>query len=347
MHQRERWYHQRDNNRLVRPFEWGLNYIVDHVNGDDPRELFRKHTARVMPASEEFYALPPITDYRLEGDQLTWTSAITTPSPENNIGRARFFPAKSKEGRRPRNAVVVLPQWNAQPESHVEACRIFNFIGMSALRLTLPYHLQRRPPEIERADHLVSTNIGRTIQSMRQAVLDTRAAVRWFKNQGYEKVGILGTSVGSCIAFLAFAHEPDLKAGAFNHVSGYVADVVWHGLSTTHVRAGFADHLTLDELREYWKPISPLPFMPRVAQMVRRPIRFIIARYDLTFPLDLSHDAIAEARRLNLPLDVVWLPCGHYTTGELPWKAIDAWKIATFFRKQFREEATKQHKEHK
>ena len=40
MHQRERWYHQRDNNRLVRPFEWGLNYIVDHVvplacNGPD------------------------------------------------------------------------------------------------------------------------------------------------------------------------------------------------------------------------------------------------------------------------------------------------------------------------
>ena len=45
MHRRERWYHQRDNNRLVRPFEWGLAYIVDHVNGDDPRELFRKHTA--------------------------------------------------------------------------------------------------------------------------------------------------------------------------------------------------------------------------------------------------------------------------------------------------------------
>ena len=332
MYRRERWYHQRDNNRLVRPFEWGLPYIVDHVNGDDPRELFRNHTARVMRTSEEFYALPPITDYQLEGDQLTWTSAVHTPSPENNTARARFFPTKDKNSRK---AVVVLPQWNAQPESHVEACRIFNMIGMSALRLTLPYHLERKPPELERADHLVSTNIGRTIQSMRQAVLDTRAAVQWLKGQGYEQIGILGTSVGSCIAFLAFAHEPDLKAGAFNHVSGYVADVVWNGLSTEHVRAGFGDDLTLDELRTYWAPISPLPFMPRVAQMGPRPIRFIIARYDLTFPLDLSHEAIAEARRHQLPLDVVGLPCGHYTTGELPWKAIDAWKIATFFRKQF------------
>src|SRR6185436_5779324 len=162
-----------------------------------------------MANSEEFYALPQIPDFELNGDQLTWTSAVHTPAPENNIARARYFPVTAKKARQPRSAMVVLPQWNAQPDSHVEACRIFNFIGMSALRLTLPYHEQRRPPELERADHLVSTNIGRTIQSMRQAVLDTRAAVAWLKNEGYEKVGILGTSVGSCIAFLTFAHEPD------------------------------------------------------------------------------------------------------------------------------------------
>ena len=337
MHQRERWYHQRDNNRLVRPFDWGLSHILDHVNGDDPREVLMRHSAKVLGSSDEFYALPEINDYKLEGDQLTWTSAIKTPSPENNLARGRFFPAKTKSGKRSRKAVVVLPQWNAQPESHVEACRIFNMIGMSALRLTLPYHQQRKPAELERADHLVSTNVGRTIQSMRQAVLDTRAAVRWLKNEGYERVGILGTSVGSCISFLAFAHEPHLDAGTFNHVSGYVADVVWHGLSTAHVREGFADHITLDELRNYWAPISPFPFMHRVAKMGRRPIRFLVAKYDLTFPINLTKEAIAEARRNNLPLDIVWLPCGHYTTGEMPWKAIDAWKIATFFRKHFRD----------
>jgi dienelactone hydrolase len=337
MYRRERWYHQRDNNRLVRPFEWGLPFVLDHANGDDPRHVLAEHSARVMQASDEFYALPEIADYRLDGDQLTWTSAIETPSVENNTAHARYFPAKPKDGKQSRKAVVVLPQWNAQPESHVEACRIFNMIGMAALRLTLPYHLRRKPPELERADHLVGSNIGRTIQSIRQAVLDTRAAVRWLKNQGFEQIGILGTSVGSCIAFLAFAHESDLKAGAFNHVSGYFADVVWHGLSTGHVRASFADQVTLDELRTYWSPISPLPFMPRLKQMGHRPLRFIVARYDLTFPLDLSRAAIAEARRHELPLDVVWLSCGHYTTGELPWKAIDAWKIATFFRKQFRD----------
>ncbi|MEP6922708.1 MAG: abhydrolase domain-containing 18 [bacterium] len=332
MYGRERAHYERDNNRLVRPFDWGLSFISDHVNGDDPRKVLRRYTQDAMTHSEEFYALPEISDFQLSGDQLTWTSAIPTPSLDNNVARARYFPARTNRGQQ-RLAVVVLPQWNAQPESHVEACRIFNFIGMSGLRLTLPYHEQRRPAELERADHLVSTNVGRTIQSMRQAVLDTRAAVRWLKNEGYERIGILGTSVGSCIAFLAFAHEPDINAGTFNHVSGYVADVAWRGLSTRHVREGFRDHLSLDELREYWAPISPLPFISRLPKMGRRPIRFIAARYDLTFPLDLTLDTIAEAKRHQLPLDVVWLSCGHYTMAAMPWKAIDAWKIATFFRK--------------
>jgi len=333
MHRRERAYYDRDNNRVVRPFEWGLSHVVDHVNGDDPREVLSRHTENALSASDDFYALPPINDFNLNGDQLTWTSAVHTAAVENNVARARFFPAKSRNRKRPTRAVVVVPQWNAQPESHVEACRIFNLLGISALRLTVPYHEARRPAELERADHLVSPNVGRTIQSFRQGVLDTRAAVRWLTNAGYDRIGILGTSIGSCISFLAFAHDPHIVAGTFNHVSGYVADVAWHGLSTGHVREGFADHLTLDELREYWSPISPVPFIPRLSGMGRRPMRFIAARYDLTFPVDLTHEAIAEVQRHDLPLDVVWLPCGHYTTGEMPWKAIDAWKIATFFRK--------------
>ncbi|HYV25627.1 MAG TPA: hypothetical protein VE969_10370 [Pyrinomonadaceae bacterium] len=333
MRAREIAHTRKDNNRIVRPFAWGTEFVTDHLNGDDPRHLFRAHTARAMANSAEFYALPEIDDYHLEADHLTWTSAIHTPSPENNTVHARLFTPKKERKNKPRAAVVVLPQWNAQPDSHVEACRIFNRLGMAALRLTLPYHQERKPPDIERAEYLVSSNIGRTIQSMRQAVLDTRAAVRWLKQQGCERIGILGTSVGSCIAFLAFAHDPDINVGTFNHVSGYVADVVWQGISTQHVRQGIETHLTVEELREFWSPISPVPFISRLLKMEPRAIRFIAAKYDLTFPVDLSRQVIDEVRSLGIDLDVVWLPCGHYTTAEMPWKAIDAWKIATFMRK--------------
>src|SRR5215510_57553 len=333
MRAREIAHTKREDNRIVRPFDWGAEFISDHVNGDEPRRIFREHTRRAMANSEKFFSLPEINDWQLAGDRLTWTSAVNTPCAGNNTVHARLFTPRRERKHKPRAGVVVLPQWNAQPDSHVEACRIFNGLGMTALRLTLPYHEERRPPELERAEHLVSSNIGRTIQSMRQAVLDTRAAVRWLREQGIERVGILGTSIGSCTAFLAFAHEPAINVGVFNHVSGYFADVVWQGISTHHVRQGIERYLTLEELREFWTPISPVPFIPKLLENKARPMRFIAARYDLTFPVELSHKVIAEVKRHAIDVDVVWLPCGHYTTAELPWKAIDAWKIATFMRR--------------
>lgn len=321
----------------MRPFEWGESFITDHVNGDDPRKLFRQHSQSVMQCSEDFYALAPIADYEMSGEYLTWTSQIETPSLENNTARARFFPAPTKKenSKKGRSAVVILPQWNAQTESHVDLCRVLNRLGISALRLTLPYHEDRCPPELERADYLVGSNVGRTIQSVRQAVLDARAAVNWLiEHEGYDRIGIMGTSIGSCTAFLTFAHEERIDVGVFNHVSGYFADVVWRGISTQHVREGFGDTLTLEDLREYWLPISPIPFIERLAKMRARPMRFIAARYDLTFPVDLSRDVIAETRRHGIPVDVSWLPCGHYTSGETPWKYLDGWKIASFFKKR-------------
>jgi dienelactone hydrolase len=227
----------------------------------------------------------------------------------------------------------VLPQWNADAESHVALCRALARLGIAALRLTLPYHEERRPADLERADFLVSPNLGRSIQSMRQGVLDTRAAVSWLAEEGYERIGIAGTSIGSCTAFLAFAHDERINTGVFNHVSGYVADVVWHGISTQHVRAGIEDTLTLEELRRLWLPISPYPFAERLTAQRPRPMRFIAARHDLTFPVDLSREVIARVRSLGLPLDVSWLPCGHYTSGERPWVYLDGWKIVSFLRK--------------
>ena len=92
------------------------------------------------------------------------------------------------------------------------------------------------PPELTRADYIVSANVGRTAQVCRQAVLDARRAIAWLHAQGYESIGILGTSLGSCLAMLTTAHEPLIKAAALNHISPYFADVVWDGLSTMHVR---------------------------------------------------------------------------------------------------------------
>ena len=120
------------------------------------------------------------------------------------------------------------------------------------------------------------------------------------------------------------------------YVSGYVADVVWAGLSTYHVKEGLQNDVTLEELREYWMPISPLAYMEKLAKLPPRPQRYIYTLYDLTFPVDLSRDVMQALRKHDIKHDEVAIPCGHYTLGEKPWVYLDGYKIISFLRKHLR-----------
>jgi hypothetical protein len=336
MHNQERHHAMLDDNRVVRPFEWGTEYITDHGNSDNPRKLFSEYSENTVEHSEDFFINPEISDFKFEisdpAKQLTWTSGIKTATVENNTVYAKYFPKDNNK----KSAVLVLPHWNAKAGTYFDLCKIFNKVGLSALRLTLPYHEERMPPELDRADYLVAPNVGRTLQSLRQAVVDTRSAVQWLKQQGYEKIGIVGTSIGSCVGFFAFTHDMQIDTAVFNHVSGYPADVVWHGITTHHVREGIGDNVTLEELREYWLPISPMAYMDRLADLTPRPQRYIYTLYDLSFPVDLSRDTINALHRRKIKHSAVTIPCGHYTLGVKPWVYYDGYKIVSFLRKHLK-----------
>jgi dienelactone hydrolase len=222
---------------------------------------------------------------------------------------------------------VVLAQWNSDEDGHIGLSQLLARLGISALRISLPYHDRRMPPELTRADYIVSSNVVRTVQVCRQAVLDVRRALWWLRDQGYDRLGLLGTSLGSCLAMLTASHEPLVRAQALNHVSPFFADVVWRGVSTSHVKESLDGFITLDTLRELWRPISPWSYLDRNRD---RKTLLVYAKYDLTFPLDLSQTLIDEFRRRNIPADTAVLPCGHYSTGAVPFKFLDGYYLSRF-----------------
>ncbi len=237
----------------------------------------------------------------------------------------------------PKQAIVVMPQWNADAFSHNVLCALFNRFGISALRLSKPYHDIRRPAELERSDYAVSSNIGRTISACRQAVVDIRCCLDWLEAQGYEQFGILGTSLGSCYAFIASAHDSRLRVNAFNHASMSVGDVAWTGQSTRHIRQSFEDAgLTQERLRKAWSCISPASYMGRFAASPKR-VLVVHARYDLTFLEQYSLEVLRSFSELEVDFVSKVLPCGHYTTGETPFKFIDGWYLGSFVFSAFRE----------
>jgi hypothetical protein len=196
----------------------------------------------------------------------------------------------------------------------------------------MPFHDARRPTELERADYAVSSNIGRTLSACRQAVVDIRCCVDWLEDQGYEHFGVLGTSLGSCYAFLASAHDARLRVNAFNHASTAFGDVVWAGQSTRHIREGVeAAGLTQERLRAVWAAISPVSYYTKYVSLeAGGPLKRVLFVYDLTFPKQYSLQVVEAARHSTLNHEVRVLPCGHYTTGETPFKFIDGWYLGWF-----------------
>jgi len=341
-HRWERRLASVDDNRKVRPFEWGADWIPASerpaAGSSGAPGVVRDWAAGALRHSETWFAAGPPPAYESApvqgsaGERLvTFPSAIETPDAENNTVFGRYFLAAGAGRGARRRAVVVMAQWNADADGHVALCRLLQRVGISALRMTLPYHEQRRPAGMERADYVVSPNVARTLQVCRQAVLDARRAVAWLHQQGYERIGLLGTSLGSCLAMLAAAHEPLVDAIALNHVSPWFADVIWEGLSTAHVRAGLEGHVDLPSLRELWKPISPQAYLGRIRD---KPALLVYALYDLTFPLPLSRELVASFRLLNPRAEVRVLPCGHYTTGVTPFKYIDGYYLVSFLRRR-------------
>jgi hypothetical protein len=332
-------------NRVVRPFEWGLDWIP--TNGSSDRPASSQLTAwvhHVMADTDAFFTPPPNQEYTLgpagpDGERLLkFPSAFETPHPANNTVYARLFPPRGARADTDRRAaVLVLPQWNADPGGHVGLSKLLTMHGMTALRLSLPYHDWRMPPELERADYIVSSNVARTVQVCRQAVLDSRRAIEWLAAQGYERIGILGSSLGSCLSLLTTAHEPLIRAAALNHISPYFADVVWRGLSTEHVREGLDGHIELDLLRELWSPISPAWYLER---MRGRQTLLVYAKYDLTFPVDLSEDLVRMFREHNIPHETAVLHCGHYSSGKTPFKFVDGLILSRFLRRALLGSAT-------
>jgi dienelactone hydrolase len=353
----------RDNNRVVRPFEWGLDWTrqwpsVDRLalpqeEGDAAAmvEYFAAVNDQLIHNSDEFFAYKTPSDFQIEhrkvelfhtgseppkkpikdewGKFLRFTSPVPSPYQENNRVNARWFPAN---GHR---AVVLLPQWNADGVSQNALCRLFNVLGIAALRLSMPYHDIRRPKEITRADYAVSANVGRTIDAARQAVIDVRCCLDWLEQQGYSEFGVLGTSLGSCYAFLASAHDERLRVNVFNHASTYFADVVWIGQSTRHIRAGVESAIDLENLRRAWTAISPTSYVDKFARAPKKSL-VIYAKYDLTFPPQFSRMVVEEFKRRNFDFESVELPCGHYTTGETPFKFLDGYHIVRYMVKSFR-----------
>jgi hypothetical protein len=83
-------------------------------------------------------------------------------------------------------------------------------------------------------------------------------------------------------------------------------------MTTAHVWEGLRTKVTADELRHYWTPISPVPYMDRLRNSGQRML-MIGGRYDPTFWYEFTEEMFRTLRAKGVQLETMTLLCGHYS----------------------------------
>ncbi|MBM1818134.1 alpha/beta hydrolase family protein [Pseudosulfitobacter pseudonitzschiae] len=261
-----------------------------------------------------FFDAPELlaSSFEKEGDSIKFPSGISTGTEENNTAYAKIT-----KGGSTRQALVVFHHWNADKPNH-QLARYFARRGVTVVEMALPYHFERSRLGSSYADYMLSPNLGRTIQSVRQAVLDAKLLISWLKREGYEEIALLGMSLGSWVAGLVAAHDARVSKAALFLTAGSLAEMVWTGRATRAIRESLEPAIDLDDLNRAWAPLNLENYANNLARHDLA-LQVVLASRDKVVLPELSKRFVEKLKNAGARPDVVALNCGHYSLAMPPY----------------------------
>ncbi len=250
--------------------------------------------------------------FETEEGWLRFPSGISTDIEANNLVWAKITESGSLD-----RAMVVFHHWNASAWNR-QIANFFSLLGVTVVEIAMPYHFERSRPGSAHADYMLSPNLGRTIQSVRQAVWDGRKLIAWLKSQGYREISVLGMSLGSWVAGLVAAHDPAVTKASLFLAGGSLADMVWTGRATRSIRESLETEVELADLRRAWGPLD----LEKHAHRLARPgldLQLVLARRDKVVLPELSQRFIRRLKDAGARPDILELNCGHYSLAMPPY----------------------------
>jgi pimeloyl-ACP methyl ester carboxylesterase len=261
--------------------------------------------------------------FKRHDEWLTFPSEIATDVDENNTVWAKITESGSRD-----KVLVIFHHWNASARQR-QIAGLFSKRGITVVEIAMPYHFERSRPGALYADYMLSSNVGRTIQSVRQAVWDGRKLIRWLKGEGYQEVSVLGMSLGSWVAGLIAAHEPVVSKASLFLTAGSLADMVWTGRATRSIRVSLEPAIGLTDLRRAWGPLD----LENYAHKLARPdldLHMVIATRDKVVLPGLSKRFIEKLHEVGARPIVLELNCGHYSLAMPPYILLAGWSLKRF-----------------
>lgn len=157
-----------------------------------------------------YYSLPAATqtEWRRDGNRLSWNSPIVGIYPENNKASADLYDTLySPNYKRAPTIILLHALMSANDFGYRKIALRFNKKGWNVLFPHLPYHYSRRPSGYANGALSITSDIIRNAEALRQSVIELRQLMAWARQRGSQRVALMGTSYGGWVSALTLALE--------------------------------------------------------------------------------------------------------------------------------------------
>jgi len=236
---------------------------------------------------------------------LTFPSPVTSSSAPNNTVHADYY---RPTGPGPFPCVIVLDILAGNEKVARVCASTLAQNGIGGLFVSLPYYGLRRPAGSKQ--RMLSPDVERTLEAVRQGVLDLRCATAWMAARpevDAQRLGIMGTSLGSLMATLTAEMEPRLGRVAVLLGGGGFVDAYYDDPRAAPYRKIWeATGGTRAEVAKFLAPVDPLTC---AANLQDRKVLMFAAKHDQII-LPKMAEALWQATGRQ---QIFWLEATHYS----------------------------------
>lgn len=212
---------------------------------------------------EEYYAIP--SDYSLPAwhgeNKFRFESPIQSPFPKNNRAAFDIFPCD--KGWEAPTMILSHGLMSVSDIGYRIWAKRLNERGWNAVFMHLPYHYSRRPPGILNGEYAVNAHLIRTVEGIRQAVMDARILIQLLSQKGCTLFGGWGTSYGGWITALLACVEPRLQRIILVEPILNVNTAIWASPASITIRAALRRAgVTAEDTRPHLRLCCPTHLKP-------------------------------------------------------------------------------------
>lgn len=176
--------------------------------------------------------------------------------------------------------------------------------GVNLAFPVLPLHGPRGIKRITSGAGFLAGDVSNTLHALTQTVWDLRRLIGWLRQEGAERVGIMGLSLGGYTTALVASLEDDLECAIAGIPAAEFGDLTCYHANGRALAAAADANITPERITVALTPVAPLMLMPRIPH----DRRFIFGALADRFVPPRQVEALW--RHWEQP-EIEWYPGGH------------------------------------